>query len=112
MARREHAGKILRAARKATRARKSTIPKKRPPSPGEILLEEFLVPRGRTQSWLSAQTGIPRSALSLIATGKRGITAETALKLSRVFGTTPQFWMGLQTAVDLWDALEREKGAA
>ncbi len=75
-------------------------------------MKEFLEPLGRTQTWLAAEAGIPRSALSLIATGKRGVTADTALKLARVFDTSPQFWLGLQMAVDLWDAREREKGAA
>lgn len=52
---------------------------------------------------------MPRSALSLIATGKRGITADTALKFAEVFGTSPQFLMSLQAAVDLWDADRRKR---
>lgn len=112
MARRRQAARILDEARRRKPARQFAIPHARPTSPGEVLVKEFLEPHGRTQTWLASETGIPRSALSLIATGKRGITADTALKLGRVFGTSPQFWMGLQVAVDLWDARQRERGAA
>lgn len=112
MAKRTEAARILSAARREKPARRFAIPHRRPVSPGEVLVKEFLEPRGRTQTWLASETGIPRSALSLIATGKRGVTADTALKLARVLGTTPQFWMGLQVAIDLWDARQREKGAA
>jgi antitoxin HigA-1 len=112
MTKKNEAAQILKQARAAKRRRQSTIPRVRPVSPAEVLVKEFLDPLGRTQTWLASETGIPRSALSLIATGKRGVTAVTALKLARVFGTTPQFWMGLQMAVDLWEARERERGAA
>ncbi len=112
MTKRNQAAALLKAARSKKARKRSAIPRARPVSPGEVLVKEFLEPLERTQTWLASETGIPRSALSLIVTGKRGITADTALKLSRVLGTTPQLWMGLQMAVDLWDARERERGAA
>ena len=88
------------------------LPKNRPPThPGEILLEEFLKPRGMSQSALSAHLEIPLQRVNTIVNGKRGITAETAILLARFFETTPELWMNLQTQYDLWMA-EREMGRA
>lgn len=112
MVTRRNAAKVLRAARRDPSARRFMIPRSRPVTPGEVLVKEFLEPLERTQVWLASETGVPRSALNLIVKGKRGITADTALKLAKVLGTSPQFWMGLQMAVDLWDARERAEGAA
>jgi addiction module HigA family antidote len=69
--------------------------------PGEILKEDFLAPLGITQYRLSKDTGISQMTISKIVRGKQAITAETALRLGRYFGTSPQFWLGLQTAWDL-----------
>lgn len=83
-------------------------PKHRAPThPGEILNEEFLRPLGLTQSALAGKMGVPLQRVNTIISGKRGVTAETAILLARAFGTTPQFWMNLQTNSDLWHA-ERE----
>ena len=80
-------------------------PKNRPPThPGEILLEEFLAPTGMTQVKLAERMGVPVQRVNGLIAGKRGVTAETAILLSRVFETTPEFWMGLQTACDLYEA--------
>ena len=68
---------------------------------GEILEEEFLEPLGITAYRLAKQTGIPQTRISQIIQGKRGITADTAIRLSKFFGTTPQFWLGLQNDYDL-----------
>jgi addiction module HigA family antidote len=70
-------------------------------TPGEILIDEFLKPMDISQSALAEQMGVPRMRISEIVRGKRAITAETAILLGRVLGTTPQFWMNLQTTHDL-----------
>jgi len=82
---------------------------RRPTHPGEILLEEFLKPLGITQATLARKLGIPIQRVNTIVTGKRGITAETALLFAEFFKTTPQLWMNLQNACDLWDAQRRLK---
>ncbi len=69
--------------------------------PGEILLEEFLKPMEITAYRLSKSIGIPQTRTSQIIKGKRGITADTALRLSKFFGTSPKFWLGLQDDYDL-----------
>lgn len=69
--------------------------------PGEILLEEFLVPMGISQNALARAIGVPPRRINEIVLGKRGITADTALRLSRAFGTSEGFWMGLQADYDL-----------
>jgi addiction module HigA family antidote len=72
-----------------------------PVHPGEVLLEEFLQPMGLSQNRLSLEIGVHPRRINEIVLGKRRITADTALRLSRYFGTTPQFWMGLQNDYDL-----------
>ena len=69
--------------------------------PGEILKEEFLVPLGISAYRLSKDTFIPQTRISEIVKGKRRITADTALRLSKYLGTTPKFWLGLQDDYDL-----------
>jgi addiction module HigA family antidote len=69
--------------------------------PGEILLEEFMKPAELNQLKLAKATGIPQSRLSSIISGKRSITAETAILIGRFFGTTPDMWLGLQNHYDL-----------
>ncbi|MCL5061044.1 MAG: HigA family addiction module antitoxin [Candidatus Thermoplasmatota archaeon] len=69
--------------------------------PGEILLEEFLLPMGISQNALARAIGVPPRRINEIVLGKRGITADTALRLSRTFGTSEGFWMGLQADYDL-----------
>jgi addiction module HigA family antidote len=77
--------------------------------PGEILLEEFIRPLGLTQASVSRATGIPPSRLTEITKCRRGISAETALRLARFFGTSAAFWVGLQADYDL-EAAERSIG--
>ncbi len=72
-----------------------------PIHPGEILLEEFLDPMGITQHRLAVSIGVPPRRINEIVHGKRRITADTALRLSRYFGTTDRFWLNLQTRYDL-----------
>jgi addiction module HigA family antidote len=78
-------------------------------SPGEMLLEEFIRPLGMKQTDLAADLGVSLNRLNEIVLGKRGITADTALRLARRFRTSPQFWMRLQADWDLARALAREQ---
>jgi addiction module HigA family antidote len=77
--------------------------------PGEILLEEFIRPMGLTLASVSRATGIPASRLTEITKFRRSITAETALRLAKFFGTSSAFWVGLQADHDLEEA-ERAYG--
>ena len=72
-----------------------------PVHPGEVLLEEFLKPMSLSQSRLAMDIGVPPRRINEIVLGKRGITADTALRLARYLGTSPQFWLGLQMDYDL-----------
>ncbi len=76
--------------------------KKLPPiHPGEILMEEFLVPMGISQYRLAKDISVPPRRINEIVHGKRSITADTALRLGRFFSMSPQFWLNLQTRYDL-----------
>ena len=78
------------------------LPKHRIPThPGEILLEEFLKPMGVTQVAFARHIGVSVQRINELVRGKRGITPETAWLLSQALGTTPQFWVNLQTNHDL-----------
>jgi addiction module HigA family antidote len=70
------------------------------PAPGEILLEEFLKPMGITQYRLAKEIGVSQRRIGEIVAGKRAVTADTGLRLSRFFGTSDGFWVGLQTDYD------------
>jgi addiction module HigA family antidote len=72
-----------------------------PVHPGEILLEEFLTPLGLSQYRVAKDTSVPPRRINEIVQGKRAITADTALRLARYFGTSEKFWLNLQTAYDL-----------
>ncbi len=69
--------------------------------PGEILSEEFLKPLGLTANALSLALRVPANRVGAIVKGERGVTADTALRLARFFGTTPEFWINLQAMHDL-----------
>jgi antitoxin HigA-1 len=89
------------------------IPKKRKPThPGEILFEEFLKPKGISQTDLAEKMGVPIQRLNTLIKGKRDMTAETAVLLSRALKTTPEFWMNLQIACDLFEAKKSLEEAA
>jgi addiction module HigA family antidote len=72
--------------------------------PGEILLEEFLKPMNLSQNALARAISVPPRRINEIVLGKRSITADTALRLAKAFGTSIQFWMGLQDEYDLREA--------
>ncbi len=77
------------------------IHKMPPVHPGEVLLEEFLAPLGITQYRLAKDISVPPRRINEIVHGKRGITADTALRLSRFFGNSERFWVNLQAQYDL-----------
>ena len=72
-----------------------------PVHPGEILREDLMKPFGLSASRLARDLRVPVTRISEIVNGRRGITTDTALRLARYFGSTPQFWMNLQAAYDL-----------
>ena len=72
-----------------------------PLHPGEVLQKEFLKPMGLSQNKLAIALHVPARRINEIVLGKRGITADTALRLARYFGMSPQFWLGLQMDYDL-----------
>jgi addiction module HigA family antidote len=73
----------------------------KPPHPGETIKEDYLVPLGMSVNRLAAALGIGVSRLNEIVRGKRGTTADTALRLARCFGTSAEFWLNLQSPYDL-----------
>ncbi|MCQ9369531.1 HigA family addiction module antitoxin [Brevibacterium sp. 50QC2O2] len=81
-----------------------------PIHPGEVLMEDFIGGFGITQHKLAVSIGVPPRRINEIVHGKRAITADTALRLGRYFGTDPQFWLNLQTRYDLEIAEDRAAG--
>ncbi|ABB33187.1 plasmid maintenance system antidote protein, XRE family [Geobacter metallireducens RCH3] len=82
----------------------------RPIHPGEVLREEFLIPLGMSAHALALELKVPAPRINDIVRERRAVTPDTALRLARYFGTTPQFWLNLQTSYDLKIA-ERELGS-
>jgi addiction module HigA family antidote len=72
-----------------------------PPHPGETIKEDYLLPLGMSVNALAKQLAIGTARLNEIVRGERGVTADTALRLARYFGTSPEFWLGLQLEYDL-----------
>jgi addiction module HigA family antidote len=72
-----------------------------PVHPGEVLSEEFLKPMNLSQNRLALNIGVPARRINEIVLGKRGVSADTALRLARFFGTSAEFWLGLQAQYDL-----------
>ena len=86
------------------------IPTDREPThPGEMLLEEFLLPLGVTQRELASGINVPFQRVNEVVRGRRGVTPSTALRLSRYLGTSPDFWMNLQLRWDLYHAQRAER---
>ena len=85
----------------------------RPPThPGEMLLEEFLKPRGISQSDFARRLDVSFPRLNDIIHGRRGVSTDTALRLARVLGTSPELWLNLQQAWDLWHAARSDQAKA
>jgi len=86
------------------------LPKnRRPTAPGEIFLEDFLNPMEITQKDAAALLKMSYPRMNEIVNGKRAVTPDTALRLAKFTGTEPEFWLNLQQAVDLWDALRSDQ---
>ncbi len=91
-----------------TRKRRTPAAAKLPPvHPGEILLEEFLEPLALSQYRVAKDTSVPPRRINEIVHGKRAVTADTALRLARYFGTSERFWLNLQSRYDL--ELEKDR---
>ncbi|MBA3655832.1 MAG: HigA family addiction module antidote protein [Gemmatimonadaceae bacterium] len=83
---------------------------RRPTHPGEMLREDFLPDYGLTVAGLAEVAGVSRQSVNELLRGRRALSPEMAIRLSRVFGNSPEFWMNAQRAVDLWDASRALKG--
>lgn len=84
---------------------------RRPTHPGEVFFEDFLIPLGMTQKQAAARLRISYPRMNEIINGKRSVTPETALRFARFTDTEPEFWLNLQQAVDLWDAMHSDQAA-
>jgi antitoxin HigA-1 len=83
--------------------------KRRPPHPGEMLREDFLPDCGLTVSGLASANGVSRQSVNELLRGRRAVSPEMALRLGKLFGNSPKFWLNAQRAVDLWDAAQATK---
>ena len=81
----------------------------RPTHPGEMLREDFLPDYGLTVSGLAEALGVSRQTINELFRGRRAVSPEMALRLSRLFGNSAEFWLNAQRAVDLWDAAQAIK---
>ncbi len=82
---------------------------RKPTHPGEVLREEFMPDYGLTVSSLAKRLGVSRQSVNEIIRERRAVSTEMALRLSRLFGTTAEYWLNLQRGVDLWDSLDLHK---
>ena len=83
--------------------------KRRPTHPGEMLQEDFMADFHLTVSGLAEAVGVSRQSINELLRGRRAVSPEMALRLSRLFGNSPEFWLNAQRAVDLWDASQAIK---
>ena len=84
--------------------------KRRPTHPGEMLSEDFMPDYGLTVAGLAGAVGVSRQSINELLRGRRAVSPEMALRLSRLFGNSPEFWLNAQRAVDLWDAAQAIQG--
>ncbi len=87
----------------------TTRMKRRPTHPGEMLREDFLPDYGLTVSRLAEVVGVSRQSINELLRGRRAVSPEMALRLARLFGNSPEFWLNAQRALDLWDAAQAIK---
>jgi len=83
--------------------------KRRPTHPGEMLREDYLPDYGLSVSELAEAVGVSRQSINELLRERRAVSPEMALRLARLFGNTPEFWLNAQRAVDLWDAAQAIK---
>lgn len=91
-------------------ARRKGVRKVRPTHPGEMLREDFLPDYGLTVSSFARALAVSRQTVNELLRERRAVSPEMALRLSRLFGNTPEFWLNAQRAVDLWEAARTTKG--
>ncbi|MEX0774522.1 MAG: HigA family addiction module antitoxin [Phycisphaeraceae bacterium] len=80
--------------------------KRRPTHPGEMLREDFMPDYGLTVSGLAGALGVSRQSINELLRERRGVSPEMALRLARLFGNSPEFWLNAQRALDIWDAAQ------
>ena len=85
--------------------------KRRPVHPGQVLREECLEPLGMSQTEAAERLGISYPRINEVVNGRRSVTPDTALRLARLFDTDPEFWLDLQQAHDLWEAMHAPEAA-
>ncbi len=85
------------------------ITERKPFSPGEILNEEFMPPAGLNQGTLAEKMAVPRRRINEIICGRRTVTPDTAIRLSKVFNVSPEYWLNLQMKLDLWETIHDAK---
>ena len=83
--------------------------RRRPTHPGEMLREDFLPDYGLTASELASTIGVSRQSVNELLRGRRAMSPQMALRLGKLFGNSPEFWLNAQRAVDLWDAAQALK---
>jgi antitoxin HigA-1 len=83
--------------------------KRRPTHPGEMLREDFLPDYGLTVSGLASAIGVSRQSVNELLRGRRAVSPAMALRLGKLFGNSPEFWLNAQRAVDLWDVVQAIK---
>lgn len=83
------------------------MPEFAPTHPGDVLREDFLLPLGMSQFALAKALGVPQIRISEIVNGKRAVSPDTALRLARYFGTSAEFWLGMQATFELETARDR-----
>jgi addiction module HigA family antidote len=83
---------------------------RRPVHPGEMLREEFLPEFGLTVAGLADSVGVSRQSVNELLRERRAVSPEMAIRLGRLFGNSPEFWLNAQRSVDLWDATQKLKG--
>jgi addiction module HigA family antidote len=96
--------RIIIEARENMSISNSGIRRIRPTHPGEMLREDFMPDHGLTVMRLAQGLGVSRQSVNEILRGRRAVSSEMALRLSRLFGNSPEFWLNAQRAVDLWEA--------
>src|SRR5574340_1508113 len=84
---------------------------RRPTQPAEMLREDFLPDFGLTVAGLAEAAGVSRQSINELLRGRRAVSPEMALRLARLFGNAPEFWLNAQRAVDLWDAAQKLRRA-
>ena len=84
---------------------------RRPTHPGEILREEFMPDYGLSVAKLADALGVSRQSVNELVHERRSLSTEMALRLARLFGTSPQYWLNMQRGIDIWDSLELDRDA-